>query len=209
MPASFGPRAGSSTRSGRAELPFCRSPPGLSARRTGRGLAGSRCVGRSRGPGPIKDGTDPAAFEAYLKQYPQGTFATLARQRLASVSQPAPARDLARFDGAWNVTVQCPAHGSASAYTRRLLAQVKDGALAAQLGDVGQPGFLTLSGKIQPDGKASIDARGMVGDARNAVNRLSQGAAYAYRVDAVFEGARGVGNRTDDAARPCSLTFVK
>jgi len=157
----------------------------------------------------IKDGTDPAAFDAYLKQYPQGTFAALARQRLASVSQPAPARDLARFDGAWNVTVQCPAHGSASAYTRRLLAQVKDGALAAQLGDVGQPGFLTLSGKIQPDGKASIDARGMVGDPRNAVNRLSQGAAYAYRVDAVFEGARGVGNRTDDAARPCSLTFVK
>ena len=157
----------------------------------------------------IKDGTDPAAFEAYLKQYPQGTFAPLARQRLASVSQPPRPRDLGRFDGAWNVTVECPAHGAASAYTRRLLAQVKDGALAAQLGDVGQPGSLTLSGKIQPDGKASIDARGMVGDPRNAVNRLSQGAAYAYRVDAVFEGARGVGNRTDDAARPCSLTFVK
>jgi len=112
----------------------------------------------------IKDGTDPAAFEAYLKQYPQGTFAALARQRLASVSQPARARDLGRFDGAWNVTVQCPAHGIASGYTRRLLAQVKDGALAAQLGDVGQPGSLTLSEKIQPDGKASIDARGMVGD---------------------------------------------
>jgi len=156
----------------------------------------------------IKDGTDPAAFEAYLKQYPQGTFAALARQRLASVSQRARAPDLARFDGAWNVTVQCPAHGTASGYTRRLLAQVKDGALAAQLGDVGQPNSLTLSGKIQPDGKASIDARGMVGDPRNTVNRLSQGAAYAYRVDAVFEGARGVGNRTDDV-RPCSLTFVK
>jgi hypothetical protein len=37
---------------------------------------------------------------------------------------------------------------------------------------------------------------------------LSQGAAFAYRVDAVFEGTRGVGNRTDDV-RPCSLTFVK
>jgi len=156
----------------------------------------------------IKDGTDPAAFEAYLKQYPQGTFAALARQRLASVSQPARARDLTRFDGAWNVTVQCPAHGSASGYTRRLLAQVKDGALAAQLGDVGQPNSLTLSGKIRPDGKASIDARGMVGDPRNTANRLSQGTAYAYRVDAVFEDARGVGNRTDDV-RPCSLTFVK
>ena len=156
----------------------------------------------------IKDGTDPAAFEAYLKQYPQGTFAALARQRLAGVSQPARARDLARFDGAWNVTVQCPAHGTASGYTRRLLAKVKDGALAAQLGDVGQPGWLTLSGKIQPDGKASIDAHGMVGDPRNTVNRLSQGATFAYRVDAVFEGARGVGNRTDEV-RPCSLTFVK
>ncbi len=156
----------------------------------------------------IKDGTDPAAFEAYLKQYPQGTFAALARQRLASVSQAARARDLGRFDGAWNVTVQCPAHGSASGYTRHVLAQVKDGALAAQLGDVGQPGSLTLSGKIQPDGKASIDARGMVGDPRNTVNRLSQGATFAYRVDAVFEGARGAGNRTDDV-RPCSLTFVK
>ena len=111
----------------------------------------------------IKDGTDPAAFEAYLKQYPQGTFAALARQRLASVSQPAGARDLARFDGAWNVTVECPAHQGASGYTIRLLAQVKDGALAAQQGDVGQPGSLTLSGKIQPDGKASIDARGMGG----------------------------------------------
>jgi hypothetical protein len=156
----------------------------------------------------IKDGTDPAAFEAYLKQYPQGTFAALARQRLASVSQPAPPRDLGRFDGAWNVTVQCPAHGTASGYTKRLVAQVKDGALAAQQGDVGQPNSLTLSGKIQPDGKASIEARGMVGDPRNAVNRLGLGAAYAYRVDAVFEGARGAGNRADDV-RPCSLTFVK
>jgi hypothetical protein len=156
----------------------------------------------------IKDGTDPAAFEAYLKQFPQGTFAPLARQRLARVSQAAPARDLGRFDGAWNVTVQCPAHGPAAAYTRRLLAQVKDGALAAQLGDVGQPGSLTLSGKIQPDGKASIDARGMVGDPRNTANRLSQGTTFAYRVDAVFEDTRGVGNRADDV-RPCSLTFVK
>ena len=156
----------------------------------------------------IKDGTDPAGFEAYLKQYPQGTFAALARQRLAGVSQAARARDLARFDGAWNVTVECPAHGTASGYTRRLLAQVTDGALAAQLGNVGQPGSLMLSGKIQPDGKASIEARGMVGDPRNTASRLSQGTAFAYRVDAVFEGTRGVGNRTDDV-RPCSLTFVK
>ena len=124
------------------------------------------------------------------------------------MSQPARPPDLARFDGAWNVTVQCPAHGAAAGYTRQLLAQVKDGALAAQAGEIGQPGSLTLSGKIQPDGKASIDARGMVGDPKNTANRLGQGTAFAYRVDAVFEGARGAGNRTDNV-RPCSLTFVK
>lgn len=155
----------------------------------------------------IKDSPDPAGFEAYLKQYPQGTFAALARQRLASVSQPPRTPALTRFDGAWNVTVHCPAHGTASAYTRRLTAQVKDGALVAQLGDAGQPGSLMLSGKIQPDGKASIDARGTVGDSRNAV-KGGQGAAYAYRFDAVFEDTRGAGNRNDDA-RPCRLTFVK
>lgn len=79
--------------------------------------------------------------------------------------------------------------------------------LAAQQGGVGQPGSLTLSGRIQPDGKASIDARGAVGDPRTAGNRLSQGSPYAYRVDALFDGTRGVGNRTE--LRPCSLTFVK
>ena len=156
----------------------------------------------------IKDSADPAAFEAYLRQYPQGTFAALARQRVASVSQPARPPALARFDGAWNVTVECPAHGSASGYTRQLLAQVKDGTLAAQVGQVGQPGSLALSGKIQPDGKASLDARGMVGDPKNTANRLSQGTAFTYRVDAVFEDARGTGNRADNV-RPCRLTFVK
>ena len=145
----------------------------------------------------IKDGTDPAAFEAYLKQYPEGTFAALARQRLAGVAQQARAPDLGRFDGAWNVTVECPPHQGAAGYTIRLLAQVKDGALAAQQGGGGQAGSLTLSGKIQPDGKASIDARGTVGDPRTAGNRLSQGTPYAYRVDALFDGARGVGNRTE------------
>ena len=155
----------------------------------------------------IKDGTDPAGFEAYLKQYPEGTFAALARQRLAGVSSPARTLDLGRFDGAWNVTVSCPAHQGAAGYVIRLLAQVKEGALTAQQGGVGQPGSLTLSGQIQPDGKASIDARGMVGDPRTAGNRLSQGAPYAYRVDALFDGSRGVGNRTE--LRPCSLTFAK
>ena len=83
----------------------------------------------------IKDGTDPAAFEAYLKQYPDGAFAPLARQRLASVTQPRAALDAARFDGTWNVTIQCPPHQAAAGYKLRFLAEVKDGVLAGPVRD--------------------------------------------------------------------------
>ena len=156
----------------------------------------------------IKDGSDPGAFEAYLKQYPQGTFAALARQRLANVSQQARGPDVARFDGAWSVTVECPAHQGASGYGVRLFAQVKDGVLTGQTAGSGQqPGALALNGKIQPDGKASIEARGTVGNPQHTANRLTQGTPYGYRVDALFEGARGVGHRVE--VRPCNLTFVK
>jgi hypothetical protein len=127
-------------------------------------------------------------------------------QRVASVS-PARTPTPARFDGIWNVTVECPTHAGADGYTKQLVAQVKDGVLTAQQGRAGQPSSLALNGRIQPDGKASIDARGMVGDPKNALKSLSQGAAYAYRVDAVFDETRGAGHRTD--ARPCRLTFVR
>ena len=155
----------------------------------------------------VKDGTDPAGFEAYLKQYPDGTFASLARQRLASASQQTRALSPTRFDGVWNVTVQCPAHEGASGYTLRFPAQVKDAVLAGQFGTPGQPSSLTLSGKIEPDGNASIDARGMSGDPRYTSNQMNKGSAYAYRADVRFDGSRGTGTRTE--TRPCTLTFVK
>lgn len=37
----------------------------------------------------VRDSDDPAAFEAYLEQFPQGTFAPLARMRLARLTEPA------------------------------------------------------------------------------------------------------------------------
>src|SRR6185295_19409065 len=126
----------------------------------------------------IKDGSDPAAFDAYLKQYPDGTFAPLARQRLASAASPARTLDAARFDGSWNVTIECPPHQGAAGYSMQFLAEVKDGVLAGQFGSLGQPNSLTLSGKIQPDGKASVDARGMTGDPKFTLNRASPGLPY-------------------------------
>ncbi len=39
----------------------------------------------------IKDSRNPAAFEAYLRQYPEGAFAELARFRISTLSAPPPA----------------------------------------------------------------------------------------------------------------------
>jgi uncharacterized caspase-like protein len=156
----------------------------------------------------IKDGSDPAAFEAYLQQYPAGTFAALARQRLASLAAPPPTSSAARFDGIWNVTVECPRTPTgAEGYALRFFVEVKDGVLRGQHGTDGQPSALTLTGQIQPDGSAAINARGLTGDPKYAVNRESKGTPYGYRATARFEGDRGTGKRTD--IRPCDLTFAK
>ena len=90
----------------------------------------------------------------------------------------------------------------------RLVAQVRAGVLTGRQ-DPGpaQVGTLALSGKIQPDGKATIDARGTVGDLQNAANQLRQGQGYAYTVDAVFDDTRGIGQRSE--VRPCTLTFAR
>ena len=79
----------------------------------------------------IKDGNDPAGFEAYLKQYPGGTFAALARQRLAGLAAKPPALDPARFDGAWNVTIECEPYNAAAGYRLQFPARVKDGVIDA------------------------------------------------------------------------------
>ena len=155
----------------------------------------------------IKDGDDPAAFQAYLKQYPDGAFAALARQRLASVTKTPRSPDPTRFDGMWDVTIDCPAHQAAAGYKFRFQAEVKEGVLSGQYGVAGNPSSVVLKGRIKADGAAVIDAKGMVGDPKFTANRSSRGTAYSYRVDARFDEARGRGERTE--VRPCTLTFVK
>jgi hypothetical protein len=155
----------------------------------------------------IKDSTDRGGFEAYLRQFPDGAFAPLAKRRLAELSQPSTALGVARFDGEWDATVQCPEHNGAEGYTFRFSVQVKDGVLAGQYGIAGRPSSLTLAGKIQPDGNAIIDANGMTGKPRFTINRVETGTTYSYRVDVRFDGRRASGTRTK--IRPCTLSFVK
>ena len=157
----------------------------------------------------IKDGNDPAAFEAYLKQYPTGPFAVLAKQRLASLAAPPPASSAARFDGLWSVTVECPRTPTgAEGYVLRFFVEVQDGMLHGQHGTDGQPNSLTFTGKIQPDGSAAINARGITGEPKYNTNREPKGTPYGYFATARFDGAQGTGKRIAPP-RSCDLTFAK
>jgi len=125
----------------------------------------------------------------------------------ASLTQSSRPPVATRFDGIWSVTIQCPPYSTASGYTLRFPVEVKEGVLSGQYGTEGQPSSVTLKGKIQPDGRAIVDARGMTGDPNLTVGRMTRGSVYSYRVDARFDDARGTGERAE--TRPCTLTFVK
>jgi hypothetical protein len=123
-------------------------------------------------------------------------------------STPASAGSVGRFDGLWNVTVECPKHpDGAFGYVITILAEVKDGFLRGGKGAEGAADSFRLQGNIQSDGTANLDARGITGDPKYLLKGGRPGTPYGYPVAAQFDGSRGTGRRT--LLRECTLTFVK
>lgn len=141
--------------------------------------------------------------------------ATRAAAAQAAKAAPAPAAIAPgapgaanRFDGVWNVTINCPKiPETETGFTQEFLAQVKDGLLQGDHGREGAPGSLRLQGEILADGSAKLDAKGLTGHPRFNIKGVPQGLPYGYQVAARFEGTRGTGRRMQ--VRPCDLTFVK
>ncbi len=122
-------------------------------------------------------------------------------------SSPSPG-SASRFDGLWNVTVECPKHpDGAFGYVITILAEVKDGFLRGGKGAEGAADSFRLQGNIQSDGTANLDARGITGDPKYLLKGGRPGIPYGYPVAARFDGSRGTGRRT--LLRECTLTFVK
>lgn len=177
----------------------------------------------------IKDSRDRADFEAYLKQFPDGTFADLARRRLAasasaSTSPPVPAPVAAaaasapqasaataaasRFDGPWQVVVTCTTvDGKALGYELRFKGAVSGGQFWAEHGKPDESPWLSLSGPIGSDGAATLQARGRTGPPGFAIGKPRPGSPYQYRVQAQFDERTGRGRRLE--LRPCELVFER
>jgi hypothetical protein len=123
-------------------------------------------------------------------------------------AQPSDGAAAARFDGEWTVTMDCPTNTEKSAargYKRQLPARVKDGLLSGEIGAPDTPGWLRIDGRIAADGNALFDAHGRTGDPDYAVNHPPPSSAYAFHIEARFEGARGSGRRLEQ--RVCNFAF--
>jgi len=127
---------------------------------------------------------------------------------LATVSfTPCLAGDNDRFDGTWDTVLSCKNRDDALGYSFRFPAVVKDGVLHAEKGEEGKPGWLTIDGKIKPDGAADLYADGIVGASQFAVGGRPAGTKYGYHIDTKFSGDEGTGHRVE--GRHCDAEFTK
>lgn len=111
------------------------------------------------------------------------------------------------FDGVWTTILSCTNSNGALGYSFEFPSVVKDDVLHGEKGTQGEPGWLTLDGRIQSDGSADLYANGLVGAAPYAVGQRPAGSAYGYHVEARFSGTAGSGHRVE--GRPCTVSFTR
>jgi hypothetical protein len=114
---------------------------------------------------------------------------------------------LSSFDGTWSVYLVCPSVGTVEGYTYRFSARVKDGILHGETGIAGTPAWLAIDGPIGADGRAILNAKGLVGNPATAFAQTKTGTSYSYTIEASFDGTQGSGKRLE--LRPCAFSFTK
>ena len=147
-----------------------------------------------------------AAYEDHLARFPTCAFAGLARDRIASLETPDPAKERQRFDGIWQGTLVCEATKSGlPGWTTELTGRVTDGVFHAEFGRVGNPGSQTFDGIIEPDGTADVLQKGWSGW-QDRFHR-APGTEFNNRYLTKFDGSHASGTRSD---RPsCNVNFTK
>jgi len=128
---------------------------------------------------------------------------------LAPLGPAGAASRASRFDGAWEVALDCPPTESPAAkgYGYRFPAAVRERLLVGQHLGEGTPGSLRLEGVISSDGKARLTGRGRTAGAEYSLKHASPGTPFSFGVEARFEDARGSGRRLE--GRSCTFTFVR
>jgi caspase domain-containing protein len=143
-----------------------------------------------------------AAFEDHMVRFPTCAYAGLAKSRIAALTQPGSTTAPGSFDGIWVVREFCEKTASWPANTYQLAGKIKDGVFHFQFGTEGQPNSWTWEGKIEAEGSAEIEVKGLTGDPAYDVAHRPAGTPVHYRIALKLESSRGAGVRMD-SLRPC------
>lgn len=116
--------------------------------------------------------------------------------------------EAASFDGEWSVLQVCDSTSEgARGFTWRFGASVRNGIFVGQYRTEGQSPSMSLKGTINPDGSASLSARGISGDADHNLKFAPAQSPFSFEVRAKFDGASGAGQRV--GGRACRFTFSR
>ncbi|QWG15694.1 caspase family protein [Bradyrhizobium sediminis] len=156
------------------------------------------------------------AYEDHVARFPTCAFSNLARARIDGLKQKAalapplpsdPKTGTGKFDGEWDVKILCPQTGNVGAYSKFMIAAVKDSTFHAEELTRGTPGWLAIDGKIGTDGKATLVAKGLTASPAATLGHAKAGSPYGYTVTAQFDGSSGAGKRNEN--RLCNLSFAR
>lgn len=67
------------------------------------------------------------------------------------------------FDGSWATTVTCENARGGLGYEYDFVSTITDGVLHGLHGTLGEPEYLQIDGKVEPDGTGKLHVRGIVG----------------------------------------------
>jgi class 3 adenylate cyclase len=92
-----------------------------------------------------------------------------AARAAAVVSTPAvaPAQGTGAYDGKWTITRTCERYQELDSFTDQLVTTIHDGDVAIERGTRGQPGFLTLQGRVAGDGELALTGYAIARSKRN------------------------------------------
>ena len=159
------------------------------------------CSGRRSRTGPIPPGSRPISSSAPTGSLPRSPASG---SPAWPPSRPRWIRRASTAPGMSPSTARRTTHRRLRAATS---GRGEGGVLQAQFGVTGQPGSLTLAGRIASDGSGSIAARGVTGDPKFNVNRLYR--ACPIRTTPTFASTAREEADSASSSVPVRLTFVK
>jgi hypothetical protein len=147
------------------------------------------------------------AFEDHVLRFPTCVFAGLAKSKVAALTQSS-STTASKFDGVWIIRELCEKNGIWRADTYQYAGKIMDGIFHFQYGSEGEANSGMYDGKIEGDGSAEIDVKGLSDNPANDPLHRPLGTSFHYKIAIKLDETRGSGIRIE-TPRPCRSEWSK